>query len=197
MKTSLDNKELQLLVKGIFDLRAVESVTGVDWKILAAIWYRENSLSLTPPTRVGGVWQFDPPLTLKKQKDLLNKFTNLSETEKNIIIQNSSLFKNGAILAACFLRNKTKYVLDVREKGDLPDDVVGDTFYTYNGKAYGSGWKNSPYVFNNGDEKHMGMLVKGTLPDTNNPSKRIRIEKQDLRPGAFIIYKQLQRLYPR
>jgi hypothetical protein len=195
MQTQLTKDELTKIAAKISELQYAERVTGVDWRLLAGIWYRENSLNVTPPSRVGGVWQFDPPLTSTKIQNLLNKYSTLSAADKQLIINDKGIsFKYGAILAACFLRDHVPQVLDVRKLGDLPDDTIGNALYTYNGKAYGKDWHMSPYVYNNGDDQHIGLKMNATLPTSKG---RIWIKKADTRLGAFVVYRQLKELYPR
>jgi hypothetical protein len=195
MQTQLTKDELDKIKAKINDLQYAEQVTGVDWRLLAGIWYRENSLNVTPPSRVGGVWQFDPPLSSTRIQALLNKYSILSATDKQLIVNDRGIsFKHGAVLAACFLRDHVPQVLDVRKAGDLPDDTIGNALYTYNGKAYGKDWHMSPYVYNNGDSQHLGLKMNASLPTANG---RIWIKKADTRLGAFVVYRQLKSLYPR
>lgn len=195
MQTSLTQAELDKIKLGKKDLEYTQEVTGVDWRILAGIWYRENSLKMTIPGRVGGVWQFDPPLSSTRKKALLDKYSTLSEKEKLEVIQKSDNFKEGSILAACFLRDKVKPVLDIRKRGILPDEEVGDALYAYNGKKYGANWRKSPYVNNNADDDHMGLVLRGTMPDVHNPFKRVRVAYPDRRLGAFVVYRELGKIF--
>ena len=195
MQFQLTQVELDKIAARKADLQYAESVTGIDWRLLAGIWYRENSLNIIPPTRVGGTWQFDPVLSPSRIKSLLDKYSTLNLSDKELIIKDGGLsFKYGAVVAACFLRDHVPQVLDVRKKGDLSDDIIGNALYTYNGKAYGKDWRMSPYVYNNGDAQHIGLKINASLP---GPKGRIWIRKADTRLGAFVVYRQLKILYPR
>jgi hypothetical protein len=196
--TKLTPQEITLVENAKADLQFAEQSTGVDWRLLAGILYRENSLRVTIPGRVGGVWQFDDStLNSARKKALLDKYSNLSAQDKNHIIAGGwSEFKWGSILAGCFIRDKVTQVLDVRESGDLPDDSIGNALYAYNGRAYGLDWKNSPYVYNNGDVSHMGLYLKGSMPKVGAQGREVTKYK-DTRLGSFVVYKQLQILYPR
>lgn len=194
----LTQAEWELIEKAKPDLQYSESVTGVDWKILAGILYRENSLRTTVPGRPGGVWQFDDhTLTPKRKRQLLDKYSNLISSQKDYIVNGGwQEFRWGSIMASCFLRDKTSTILDVRKRGDLPDSEVGDALYSYNGKAYGSDWKKSPYVFNNGDSNHIGLKLTGSMPNPNGIGRQT-ITYPDTRMGAFVVYRQLKDKYPR
>jgi hypothetical protein len=172
-------------VKHVFE--KVEALTGVPWQAVAAVWYRE-SFSVTPPKTLGGPFQFDPILEPAIICNLLKFFTKLSELEiQHYARKGVNDFETGALCAACWLRLKTKPVITP----NVSDEVIKDAFYGYNGRAYGSADK-SPYVMNGLDEKHLNMVLRGTIPDGKGGRKRIEIV--DKRPGAFTVYTQLKAL---
>jgi hypothetical protein len=170
-------------VKHVFD--KVETLTGVPWQAVAAVWYRE-SFSVTPPKTPGGPFQFDPVLEPVTIRNLLKFFTKLSELEiQQYVRKGVNDFETGALCAACWLRLKTRPVITP----NVSDEVIKDAFYGYNGRAYGSA-DQSPYVMNGFDEKYLNMVLRGTIPDGQGGRKRV--ELVDKRPGAFTVYKQLK-----
>lgn len=184
-------KDLDKLIALYPHFQNVEDATGVPKEAMAAILYRENSGNTTNPRRKGGPFQFDPPPPVKTQRMLLNKYSNLSEKEKDAIIAGGvDKFESGVFLSACFLRHKCKPVITPNS----PDSHILDMFWGYNGRAgYHKGDpKNSFYVYNGYDDAHDGLMVRGTVPDIHNPKVRIRIDRPETRPGAFVVYKQLK-----
>lgn len=172
-------------VKHVFE--KAQTLTGVPWQAIAAVWYRE-SFSVTPPKTPGGPFQFDPVLNPVTQRMLLKRFTQLSDAEiEHYVNKGCNDFEAGAIYAACWLRLKTKPVIT----SDVSDDLIKDAFYGYNGRAYGSA-DRSPYVMNGFDSKHKEMVLRGTIPDGKGGRKLVEIV--DKRPGAFTVYKQLKSL---
>jgi hypothetical protein len=170
-------------VKPMFE--KVESLTGVPWQAVAAIWYRE-SFSVTSPKTPGGPFQFDPVLQPETICNLLKFFTPLSKADiQHYARKGVNDFETGALCAACWLRLKTKWVITP----DVSDEVIQDALYGYNGRAYGS-TDRSPYVMNGLDEAHRDMKLQGTIPDGRGGRKRIAII--DKRPGAFTVYQQLK-----
>jgi hypothetical protein len=172
-------------VKPVFE--NVERLTGVPWKAVAAVWYRE-SFSVTPPKTPGGPFQFDPILSPSTIRQLLKRFTKLSVLEiEQYAIKGVNDFETGALCAACWLRLKTKPVITPA----VSDEVIKDAFYGYNGRAYGSA-DNSPYVMSGFDAQHLNMRLRGSIPDGKGGRKPI--SKIDKRPGAFTVYKQIKNL---
>jgi hypothetical protein len=168
-------------------LLAAEELVKTPWQMLAAVWYREHSLTmgLNP-------FQFDPPPTHAVILGLLQSYTDYKPTRYSI-----DDFGFAAILAACWLRHKCRYPLvtvQSYQKEDFQtvqviapntsDKAVADAFYGYNGRAYGDNPFNSPYVANEMDELHHNMHFRG-----EDNGKWIDIIDQ--RPGAFVVYKQL------
>jgi hypothetical protein len=210
--TRLTPQEIETIKANKPILLEAEQLVKVPWQMLAAVWYREHSLTmgLNP-------FQFDPPPTHSEIVGLLQSYTDYKPTRYSI-----DDFPFAAILCACKLRSKCRYPLVVvqsfetltprplkpipvdEETGEniLTDDVgldsksvqvitvnksdeaVADAFYGYNGRAYGSNPFNSPYVANELDELHHNMHFRG---ETNGQW----IDIIDQRPGAFVVYKQL------
>ena len=166
-----------------------EEITGVPWQAIAAIFYRE-SFSVATPKTPGGSFQFDPPPSKKIMEELLNEFTHLDQKAKDAIVSKGvNDFVSAAILAACWLRHSTKFVINTKST----DAEIKDALWAYNGRKYGSADK-SPYVMSGYSDEHLNMVIKGTIPDANHPGLRIHIETVDRRPGAFVVYRQLKNL---
>ena len=177
-------------IKKIKDNKATfqkaQDLTGVPWQAVAALWFRE-SFSVAPPDRVGGQFQFDPPLTAVQMRLLLTKFTKLDAAGRDAIITaGQEHFASAAVLAACFLRNKAKAILSQ----DHSDEAIKDAFYGYNGRKYG-GVDKSPYVMSQYSEAFANMRIRGTVPDKKNPKIKVWVDTPDNRPGAFTVYRQL------
>jgi hypothetical protein len=177
-------------------LLAVEQVTGVPWQLLVSVLYRENNLSTDSPKTLGGPWQFDPTPAPKVIAPLLNKYVNLMGRSSTEILQAMDTlvpplvykglwvneFLPGAIMAACWLRHKSKFYLP----SDRSDAAIQDALYGYNGRAYGPSPLRSPYVMSKFNAQYTNMRIRGTLPD--GKGGRIKIDKIDARPGAFTVY---------
>lgn len=184
----LDKNQLQAFVRVKAILQRAAALTGVPWQAIAAIWYRE-SFSVASPETPGGPFQFDPPLSQVRMRKLLTTYCpSLTPAERELLIyQGLDKFASAAVFAACWLREMSQYNL----KDNHSDQAMLDAFYGYNGRAFGPNPYNSNYVVNELDLAHDDMLIRGSIPDKNNPGKRIWIKKTDLRPGAFTVYKQL------
>jgi hypothetical protein len=191
MTSSLHLNDAQIKIikdnKDVF-VRA-ERATNVPWQAIAAIWYRESTLQKFVD-RVGGPFQFDPPPAKERVKKLLDLFTDFDElTKSKMITKGVNDFETGAIIAACWMRFQSKFVLSK----DKSDEAVKDALYGYNGRKFESA-DHSFYVMNGYDAAHMNMRIHGTLPDKHHPGKRITVDSIDKRPGAFCVYKQLKEL---
>lgn len=170
--------------------RRAQELTGVPWRAIATLWYRET-FSVAPPTnRQGGQFQFDPPPSKSTLIGYLAKYIlpgKLTGEEKAELLKRGiEHFPTAAIFAACHLRHKAHAVLTP----DAKEDEIKDAFYGYNGRAYGSADK-SPYVMNYADFDHYEMRVRGTVRDQNGNNMRVdNINKQI---GALVVYRQLQK----
>lgn len=168
-------------------LLSIQSATDVPWQAMAGIWYRE-SFSVTPPKRVGGSWQFDPPPTDWSIHSLLDRFTLFPQDMKNqIVAKGINDFYAGGVIAACWFRTKTARVVHA----GADDSTIKDAIWGYNGKKYGSA-DRSPYVMNGFDAAHYPMREIGTVPDGHGG--RVHIDQLDHQLGAFTVYKQLLEL---
>lgn len=169
-------------------LLKAQQLTGVPWQAIAAVWYRE-SFSIAPPKTPGGPFQFDPIPAVAIIEGLLRTFVPLFpallvEYAESMVVND---FEKAAVLAACWLRYKSKYPL----AKDHSDRALKDAFYGYNGRAWGPHPESSPYVYNNFDSKHMNMVIRGSIPDPKSKTGRRFISTIDKRPGAFTVYRQL------
>lgn len=170
-------------------LKRIQAITGVPWQAMAGIWYRE-SFSVTPPKTPGGPWQFDPVPPRSALNTLLERFATLSYAERMAILDKGvNDFFAGGVLAACFLKTKTRYPISP----NCDPAFIKDALYGYNGRKYGSA-DRSPYVMNGYDEAHFEMNLRGTIPDGKGGRKWVDII--DRRPGAFTVYRQLKELFP-
>lgn len=170
--------------------RRAEELTGVPWRAIAAVWYRETFSVAPPEDRQGGQFQFDPPPSKATLKSYLEKYTlpgKLTAEEKTALINNGvEHFATAAIFAACHMRHKSKPVITPK----ATEEDLKDAFWGYNGKAYGSADK-SPYVMNYADFDHFEMRVKGTVLDKSG--KKIPVNNINKQIGALVVYRQLQK----
>ncbi len=155
---------------------------GVPWALLAAIHYRESDLQGSAE-RVGGPMQFAPPLS----GDLVRRFgakygiADLGDPETDA--------RTAILCAAAFLQGKAAQLAKVL-KPDSAEAEIADVAFSYNGRGYGT-WQRSPYVSND-PQNGVQMRITGTVPDKNNPSIRVRIDRPDTRPGVLAIIRELR-----
>ncbi|HEY9678694.1 MAG TPA: hypothetical protein V6C76_11835 [Drouetiella sp.] len=182
----LNDAQIRLIFTKKPVFQHAQNVTGVPWQAIASIWFRESSLQ-ERVGRIGGPFQFDPPLNAKQMTNLLEQFTHLDNaTRQDLIKKGINDFASAAIFCACWLRKSSRYPINP----SASDEAIKDCFYGYNGRKYKS-VDESAYVMNGYDLQHEHLHIKGTLPDHG---KRIYIDKEDPRPGAFTVYKQLKAL---
>jgi len=154
---------------------------GVPWALLAAIHYRESNLQ-DSAERVGGPMQFDPPLS----GDLVRRFgaqygiADLGDPETDA--------RTAILCAAAFLQGKAAGLAKVLKPDSSITDIA-DVAFSYNGRGYGT-WQRSPYVSND-PQNGVQMRITGTVPDSNNPTIRVRIDRPDTRPGVLAIIREL------
>jgi len=154
---------------------------GVPWALLAAIHYRESNLQ-DSAERAGGPMQFDPPLS----GDLVRRFgakygiSDLGDPETDA--------RTAILCAAAFLQGKAAQLAKVLKPDSSITDIA-DVAFSYNGRGYGT-WQRSPYVSND-PQNGVQMRITGSVPDSNNPSIRVRIDRPDTRPGVLAIIREL------
>jgi len=172
---------------------------GIPWQALAAIHYRENEFGMVS-RRPGGPFQLDPggsegELTVRivqRVKDVCQRYgQQYGSIEDNFTV--------ASIVAADELKNKARGVI---AKAVLVDeDILADAFWGYNGRASNhtedgtkdpqrASWCYSPYVAND-PKRGVILRLRGTVPDDTVPGGRRRIDVEDQRPGALIIYREL------
>ena len=150
--------------------------TGVPWLALAAIHYREGSM--TPGTSI-----------FNGQK--LGNYKNVDG------IMLSADAKTDAVSAANHLLKNAKSIYGADISSSVTAETLGQSFLSYNRggmyKAWNKTWKDSPYVMNGFDESHMDMkwidadsYVKPGGRQVNSVSG-----STDSRPGALAVYKYL------
>jgi hypothetical protein len=156
-------------------------MTDVRPEIIAGLWYRENNFKMTPDNP----FQFDPPLPGSVRNTLLDKYSHY--------IKDLTPFQIEMLLATEFFKNKCFNISAIEGKNPS-NDAIMDAYYGYNGRAFGSDPRKSPYVYNGFDSDHYPMHFTGSQPDPKNHTKRIKVTIQDTRPGAFVVYLQLKAL---
>lgn len=173
-------------------LKASE-ITNIPPQFLAALHYRESAFRTKYPGP-GGPFQFDPPLSQKRIRQLLTDYTSLNSS---VITKFTNKGQNNLfvamVLAGCFIQAKLKYdnktFLTKTMKSLSNQDLIMRAFELYNGTAYGSCWR-SPYVVNMLDQNHMNMRIRGTYIDRYGV--RRRVNTVDKRPGAYTVFRLLE-----
>lgn len=188
MIVALTEVQLEKVRTNIDTYKWAANAVSIPWEMLPAVHFRERNLDILP-----NPYQFDPASrwTSSWIHDLLMHYSSLHEAD---IVKLASAgindFKTASLCAAAWLVKGCPMRLDMSHTAD---NVIKEAFYSYNGRAYGSA-NNSPYVMNGFDEKHYPMLIVGSVEDPHSPTKRKKISTEDRRPGAFVVYKQLQSL---
>ncbi len=185
------------------------------WESLAAIHFREAAFA--ERSRVpGGPFQLDPGGTgdelkarIKAEVERVGKLYSvpMGDIETD--------FATAAIVAAHGFKERLR-VKAVRQDGTLDETVVGWAFFRYNGLGAmipdASGLESyryysekgqtgrgstkadpfwSPYVSNDPVGGHR-LKMRATMPDEKDPTKRIVINREDPRPGAMVIFRELR-----
>lgn len=168
-------------------------ITNVPAYFLAALHYRENAFRVKSPGP-GGPFQFDPPLSQKRIRQLLTDYTMLqTKTIEAFINKGQNNIFVAMVLAGCFVQAKLKYDNKpfLKKKMNSSDNkhLIMRAFELYNGTAYGSYWR-SPYVVNMLDKKHNYMRIRGTYIDRYGV--RRRVNTVDKRPGAYTVFNLLE-----
>lgn len=191
VQVTLKKGELDRIIGKRDFFKKVQDLTGVPWEAIAALWYREASLSVST-RRPGGPFQFDPADKFSGHKGrerarvLLQRFTTIKDPAEieRLVQLGVNNFEAAAILAACWFRKSAGPVIHP----EVDDEAIKDGFYGYNGRKYGSVDK-SPYVMNGIDEHHYPMRIRGSL--TGMDGKREWVNTPDYRAGAYVVYKLL------
>ncbi len=172
-KGLLSNNELDRIQKNYPAYKEAEQKADVNWRVLAAIHYRETNLSQHPLTK-GNPFQFDGVYKSKVTGDLF----------KDAVTAGKILQAKTQIQSARYGLEKVAPLQASQTEGENLRQAV----FRYNGPIYGSPEK-SPYVMNGLDEKHQGMLIyRGR---DVNPRWGV-----DHRPGIMALVKDLEVAFP-
>lgn len=160
-----------------------EQKIGVPWALLAALHYRESNFGARTQ-RVGGPFQFDPPLPPATVRAYGARYgiSDLTDPETDV--------RTGVLCAAAFLQGKVAAQGRAALTPQSSEEACADAAWSYNGRAYGS-WQNSPYV-NNDPQNGRTLHIRGTVPDLKDPRKRVRIDQPDTRPGVLAVMRELR-----
>ena len=161
---------------------------GVPWTLLAALHYRESNFGARTQ-RVGGPFQFDPPLSPAQVRAYGARYgiSDLTDPETDV--------RTGVLCAAAFLQGKVAALGRAALTPQSTEEACADAAWSYNGRAYGS-WQNSPYV-NNDPQRGRQLHIRGTVPDLKDPRKRVRVDQPDTRPGVLAVMREVRaRLAP-
>lgn len=181
--TYLNDTQMTAVQRWLPLYQEAERKMGVPWPLLAALHYRESNFGART-ARVGGPFQFDPPLTPAQVRAYGAQYRILDLTDPEVDV------RTGVLCAAAFVQAK------VAGRGQPPltpsssEAECADAAWSYNGRAYGS-WQNSPYV-NNDPQAGRVLHIRGTVPDLRSPSKRVRIDQPDTRAGVLAIMRELR-----
>lgn len=164
--------------------KRAEALTGVPWRLIAAIHYRENGLR-HQVGRPGSCMQFDPPLTAKQERAFAERCGIKP-------MQTAADPGFAFICAALFLQDKMK------AHGHEPlTPGAGLRFqwlaaFYYNGTGYGTPEK-SPYVSND-PQGGVQLRITGTLRTASGGVERV--DRPDPRPGVKAVMAEIRRLHP-
>lgn len=160
-----------------------ERKIGVPWRLLAALHYRESNFGART-ARVGGPFQFDPPLSPAQVREFAAKYgiQDLTSPESDV--------RTGVLCAAAFVQAKVAKQGAAALTPGSTEAQCADAAWSYNGRAYGS-WQRSPYVSND-PQNGVQLRIVGTVPNLKDPSKRDRIDQPDTRPGVLAVMRELR-----
>ncbi len=164
-KGLLSQKELDRVEKNYPVYKAAEMKTGINWKILAAVHYRESSLGKNTGAK-GNEYQFDGAYKSRAT----GKFYEDTITAGKILQEKVKIAKLSPLLGDEFAGPKVQRAL------------LG-----YNGLIYKTP-EHSPYVMNQFDETHQNMKIY--LGPNANPRWGV-----DHRLGAYTVIKELTRAF--
>lgn len=163
----LSQKELDLIEKNYPVYKEAENRTGVNWKILAAIHYRESSLGRNSSSSAkGNEFQFD------------GKYKRLA----------SGNFLKDTVTAGKILQEKNSQTQKTPlSENEFAGGKVQEALFRYNGRVYKQA-ERSPYVMNQFDENHQNMRIY--LGPNTNPRWGV-----DHRLGAYTVIRELHRAF--
>lgn len=161
----LSRKDLNLIEKNYPIYKEAERKTGINWKVLAAVHYRESSLGKNSLAK-GNEFQFD------------------GDYKK---LATGHLLKD-AITAGKILQEKNSHTQKTPLLGDeFAGEKVKEAMFRYNGRVYKQS-DHSPYVMNQFDDQHHNMklfLGRDATPKWGT----------DRRLGAYTVIRELTRAF--
>lgn len=171
----LKEKELEAVEKNYPIYKEAERRTGVNWKIIAAVHYRESDFGLNKKAK-GNEFQFDGVYKKLASGDLLKDAVSAGK-----ILQEKIQIEGWV--------KKTKVFLDRMDRltpHQTDGENVRQALFRYNGTIYKTP-ENSPYVMNQLDEGHQGMSNKYVKPG----SARVT----DPQMGALLVIRELGKVF--
>ncbi len=161
----LSQKDLDRIEKNYPIYKEAEKKTGINWKLLAAVHYRESSLGQNPRAK-GNEYQF-------------------SGANKNRVSGN---LLEDTITAGKILQEKVKEAhMSPLEGDEFAGHKVQTALLGYNGRIYKSP-EHSPYVMNQFDEEHQNMKI--FLGKDAKPTWSM-----DHRLGAYTVIRELTKAF--
>jgi len=159
------------LLNNLSTYKSAGTAAGIDWEILAAMHYRESTMSPASPNKYG-------PYQLVSLYDGGANKADITD------------FKQSSRMAAAFIRNKARMVAGFKTPlYNAPDKIVRETFYAYIGHS-GISPLASTYVMNLYDKRSFDspymMWTKG------GGGGKGTAYKYDTKVGGFTVYKLLK-----
>lgn len=152
-----------------------EHRVGVPWRLLASVHFREHECLRTSPGP-GGAFQLDPPWSDARVRAVLQRYDlSFQRVEAD--------FLRAAVVSAYVLQSKVNFAI---HEATTDPTLLKDALWGYNGRFFGAA-DNSPYVAN--DPPHRVLRIRGSVIRADG--RRVRVDRPDPRPGAWIIYQEL------
>ena len=169
--------------------------------IMAGIHYREAEFA-TSSQVPGGAFQLDPGGVGDELKNAIVKYTTMVCKLYGVPVKDIETdFFTACLVAVHELKSKVRVTTAVLP---IDDEALADAFWGYNGRSrhhtefeqtqkgtMEPHWRWSPYV-NNDPKNGVVLRITGTMPDPKDPTKRIKIDRPDPRPGALMIYREVR-----
>jgi len=168
---------------------------------MAGIHYREAEFA-TFSQVPGGAFQLDPGGTGDELKNAIVKYTAMVCKLYGVPVKDLETdFFTACLVAVHELKSKVRATTEITP---IDDEALADAYWGYNGRSrhhtefeqtqkgtMEPHWRWSPYVSN--DPKNGIVLrITGTMPDPKDPTKRLKIDRPDPRPGALVIYREVR-----
>ena len=187
----LPETEIKIYKSNLGIYERAQQLTNVPKELIAATHYRESSMS----TSIKNPFQFDPEPDDSTRARLYVQHSFIPPSQVAMWVgKGVNDLLTAAVLAGAFLNYKCRYVHGVATAAaSWNDEMVKDAAFGYNGRAATSPME-SAYVVNGLDKAHMNMMIRGTMPDPNDPSKRIGVNEPDHRLGVYTAFLQLKKV---